>query len=182
MAHLSNPLDLFVLGAALAGFVVFLAVHLLVFRYVQPRQMTRPLILSAATGFLTTSHAAAWLIGAQPFADYSPSARWLAGGVSLAIYSLTTLHYLSWVFGMHEAAVRMRILYELNRLTSKSATLNEIYSAYCDETILKIRLAKLTGAGYLVQDGQSYRIGRPMVFLQARVIHMLRVLLGMSQP
>ena len=183
MPRLIDPLDAYVLGAALVSFGLFLAVHVAVFRYGRPRRITPPLIVSFAAGFLLDAGAAFMLVGypTETLASYSEAARWLGGSAALAVYSLVTLHYLSWVFGMGEAAIRIRILLELERRPGGTATLQEIHDGYNDETILKIRLAKLVGAGYLQKDGPTYRVRRKAVFLQSKMIGLLKTALGLEK-
>ena len=81
---------------------------------------------------------------------------------------------------MGEAAVRIRILLELDKRPGGSATPAELRDAYSDETILKIRLAKLVGAGYLRESAGIYRISRSQMFLQAKAIGLLKRVLGVT--
>ncbi|OGH59280.1 MAG: hypothetical protein A3G34_03075 [Candidatus Lindowbacteria bacterium RIFCSPLOWO2_12_FULL_62_27] len=176
-----HGIDLYVFGAAAAAFVLFLVVHVIVFRYLRPRQLTLPLAFSFACGFMAACAGAWGLIGTAPiFPEYTIAARRLAGLSTPAVYSLLTLHYLSWVFGMGEAAVRIRILLELDKRPGGSATPAELRDAYSDETILKIRLAKLVGAGYLRESAGIYRISRSQMFLQAKAIGLLKRVLGVT--
>lgn len=98
---------------------------------------------------------------------------------SLLIYSLLFFHYLAWVFGMGEAAMRIRLLRELEKAPSQSATLNQIYASYDAEKMLQIRLERLTGSGHLSFDGQYYSINHRILLLQSWIMDAFQRLLGM---
>lgn len=103
----------------------------------------------------------------------------VAFGASLLIYSLLFFHYLAWVFGMGEAAMRIRLLRELEKIPSQSATLDEIYASYDAEKMLGIRLERLTGSGHLSFDGQYYSVNHRILLLQSWIMEAFQRLLGM---
>lgn len=97
---------------------------------------------------------------------------------SLLIYSLLFFHYLAWVFGLGEAAMRIRLLRELEKAPAQSATLNEIYASYDAEKMLQIRLARLTSSGHLAFDGQYYSVNHRILFFQSWIMETFQRLLG----
>ncbi len=102
------------------------------------------------------------------------------GIYSVLIYILLVFHYLVWVFGMGEAAIRIRLLRELDRMPSKSASLTEICVNYNVEKILKSRLDRLVGASHLKFDGQYYFLNKKILLVQARIEKMIKRLLGIA--
>ena len=97
---------------------------------------------------------------------------------SVLIYICLVFHYLVWVFGMGEAAIRIRLLRELDRTPSKSVSLREICLHYNVDKILQSRLERLVSAGHLHFDGQYYSIRKKILLVQAQVEKMVKVLLG----
>lgn len=94
------------------------------------------------------------------------------------IYLLLFFHYLAWVFGMGEAAIRIRLLRELLARPSHMATLNEIMANYNAEKVLEYRLARLVGSGHLTFDGKFYSIKNTILILQVIVCSKVKRILG----
>ena len=109
--------------------------------------------------------------------SFSP---WLGGLTGLIIYSLLVLLYLSLVFGMGEAAVRIRLLREIDAKPSRTATLAEICHAYNAEKILELRLGRLVSAGHLRFDGERYHLGNRILLIQGLATKLLKFLLGIK--
>ena len=156
---------------ALAGFALFLGSHVIIFRTLKPRRAPGVLGSALALGLLMDGLMNVWL------------REGLGSSVcSLVIYSLLVLHYIVWVFGMGETAIRVRLMCELSRRPSRQATLREIYEAYNAERILQVRLSRLVEAGQLHYDGRTYRIGKRYLFFHDRLLRIVKSLLGISQP
>lgn len=103
---------------------------------------------------------------------------WLVIFFSAIVYVLLVLHYLVWVFGMGEAAIRIRLLRELERSETQSASLEEIKQNYNAEKILKSRLDRLVGAGHLAFDGKCYTLKSKILLIQIYVERIFKKLLG----
>ena len=164
--------DLQVLAAAFAGFAVFLASHILVFHYANPKNSSLVFLSSFILGALSNG-AFVFLPAAGP--------KGLILFTSGFIYVLLVFHYLAWIFGMGEAAIRIRLIIELDRMPERTASLAEIYARYNADLILKTRLERLVNAGHLHFDGRHYRIRSKILILQSKVSGILKSLLGMSR-
>ena len=101
--------------------------------------------------------------------------------ISALIYSFLILNYFIWVFGMGEAAIRIRLLRELDQRPDKSATLEELLQNYNSQIIVDQRLDRLVGAGHLKFENGYYRIGNPVLLIELLLLHCLKSLMGISE-
>ena len=166
-------LDTVVLSAAFFGFLIFLISHVIVLKGFKPERIPFVLLGCVALGGASNLGSYLLLIG-------SGRLSFLGVFVSLLMFSLLIFHYFNWVFGMGEAAIRIRLLCELHRRNPPSATLNEIEQDYNDAAILKLRLDRLVSAGHLKWGGQFYRIGNRILFIQISIQKMFKSLFGVS--
>ena len=170
--------DLFVLTVAFSNFILFLGLHIVLLRWNEKLPANRALSVSFAFGILIQGLIA--FMGMRGFLSlgFSGVAFTVSMVASLLIYTCLAFHYLVWVFGMGEAAIRIRLLRELDRTPSKSVSLREICLHYNVDKILQSRLERLVSAGHLHFDGQYYSIRKKILLVQAQVEKMVKVLLG----
>ncbi len=99
--------------------------------------------------------------------------------VSETIYFFLVFHYIAFVFGMNEASIRIRLLFEVG--SSSWITSEEILSRYNAEQILKVRLTRLVSAGHFKFDGSRYEVKSPVLLLQLKLINFFKGLLGIQR-
>ena len=169
-----------VLLATGTSFALFLILHIFLLRLWVFQPAPRIIFLSLSIGFL---FGPLFFFLVTPsfviFPDSVPEILLLAF-LSMFLYGLLVLQYIAWIFGMGEAAIRIRILLELQRRFSKGASLNEIYEHYNAEQILKVRLSRLVNAGHLTEAGDRYQLKKRILIIEAFVIRMLKLWMGIS--
>lgn len=175
-----DRLDVFVVLTAFSSFVLFLGIHILGFRYLKPKGVRRVLVYAITIGLLTDVMTSVWIavVLVNPLGGYAGETIVVGAVASLLIYSMLVFNYMVWVFGMGEAAIRIRLLHELYRAPSNAETLEEIYHAYNAEMILKVRLSRLVDSGHLRFDGCRYSIGRRFLFIHAHFMRIIKTLMG----
>ena len=176
-----------VLGAAVA-FFFFLIVHVALFRYAmpkhaKPKRLSPVLITSYIGGSLADGIFSVGVPLAHPAQaeSYTLPVFFFGALVSLALYSLLVLLYMSWIFGMGEAALRIRLLVELERNPGGSSSLEEIYRSYNAEGIVNARLARLIGTGHLQIEQGAYRMGHRVLLIQLWIVDLLKRLIGLQR-
>ena len=165
-----NSADLFVLAPAFSVFVFFLILHILLLRINKNFSADRAISWSLGLGILI-----------QLIILFAAKVAPAPSVASVLIYILLVFHYLVWVFGMGEAAIRIRLLRELDQLPFKSASLAEICVRYNAEKILQSRLERLVGAGHLKFDGRYYSLNKKILLVQVRVETIVKALLGIPK-
>lgn len=171
-------MDLAILLTASAAFVLFLILHVILFRCLTSQPANRVILSSFLLCIPAGIVLFAWLTWTKVRLDFSIWDVAFLGSVSLFIYGLLVLQYIAWLFGMGEAAVRIRLLIELESLPIRDATLEKIYEQYNAKKILSIRLMRLANAGHVLFDGKRYRIANRILLLEAYVIRMMKRLFG----
>ncbi|OGW83839.1 MAG: hypothetical protein A2Z83_07600 [Omnitrophica bacterium GWA2_52_8] len=174
-----SSLDSAVLAADAAGYLFFLAAHVFGLRRTGHDRTARVILLSLAAGAIIV--AAVYTVVFRRAAGENGGLVFLTG-LSLAgiLYGFLGFHYVAWIFGMGEAAVRIRLLRSLEAHPEGRATLEEIKRDYNAENVLKIRLERLTGSGHLGMSGGRYVVRSRVVLLQAAVTQWLKKGLGLD--
>ncbi len=171
MGFLVSGSDVIVLSAAFFGLLVFLVTHIIGLRGFRPQRVPGMLLGCVVLGGLGTLGSYFWLVGLKVNSA-------LGGITSILIFSLLVFHYFSGVFGMMEAAIRIRLLLELYGRPAQSATPEEILQNYNESMILKLRLDRLVAAGHLKWNGEFYRIGNRILLIQIGIQRIVKGLFG----
>ena len=179
MAFLKSP-DGAAILAAFGAFIFFLILHVVLLRRNKSFPANRAILLSFISGTFVT--AGIYFVRLRGAISLHHSSAVIEVGivVSIVIYILLVFHYLVWCFGMGEAAIRIRLLRELDKTSSKSAILSEILLGYNAEKILRSRLLRLVESGHAGYDGRYYTVRNKILLIQAAVEKILKRLLGIS--
>lgn len=174
----SCPLDVLVVASACLGFGAFAASHVIAFRYFKPRGLAGTFLGCFLIGLAVVALAWARALSGGAIGAVRPAALSLGAGAALFLYGFLFLIFISWIFGVGESSVRMRILCELNR-GREGSSLGEIEAAYSVGTLLETRLSRLVAGGQLRFDGHRYRWNASsLLSCQLRVIDALSRFLG----
>ncbi|GEM_PF-4821469 len=176
---MTSHLDAAVILSAGFSFILFLLIHILGLRSL--KKLSAPVIIIASIFFGIIANllwlfyfSDAWHLKIQ----FSFWLLLFAAAISILIYLFFVLHYLAFIFGMGEASIRIRLLFEV----SKSETsLEEILKNYNADKILTVRLARLVMAGHFMFDGNCYRIKSPVLLIQLWLISFFKRLLGIKE-
>ena len=169
-----------VLLTAGTSFALFLILHILLLRLWVSQLAPRIIFLSLSIGFLFGPLFFFLVMPSLVTFPNSTPAVLLLVFLSMFLYGMLVLQYIAWIFGMGEAAIRIRILLELQKRSSKGASLDEIYEHYNAEQILKVRLSRLVNAGHLTEAGDRYQLKKRILVVEAFVIRMLKSWMGIS--
>ena len=174
-------MDKIIVLSALIHFALFLIVHVALLRRFKRESTAKPILLSI---FLTiASDVLFW--GYYSTAVLFPNDCSLffliaAGFLSVILLALLIFHYIAWVFGMGEAAIRIRLLHELIQTPSGAITLDELYQRYNASKIFEARLARLLNSGHVSFDGKYYRVGNRILLIQLSITRILKCFLGLT--
>ncbi len=100
--------------------------------------------------------------------------------VSETIYFFLVFHYIAFVFGMNEASIRVRLLFEVGS-SPVGITGDRILQRYNAKQIFTARLARLISAGHFKFDGSRYEVKSPVLLLQLKLINFFKGLLGIRK-
>lgn len=153
---MSPSLDLWVLQSVGWGLAVFLPGHVLALRWIEPKKFSKAFIASAALG---GAFCWAYWFWRGPIQGAPWTAILPAAAAASLIYAFLTLHFGSFIFGVGETAIRMRLLFELHRRPGRRGTLEQILQNYNARVFLGLRLERLVGGGRVRLDGGVYRLG-----------------------
>ena len=156
---LISPLDFFILLNAIVCFVIYLLVHLVVFRFLAPDKIIKWLIYAFIIGAMVNMISSLTFINingnmVKDFGIYRVS---LSAVLTIVVYSFLSFLYIITVFGPYETSVRVRLIRELYQAYPQGRTLKQILVHYNDEYILQQRLKRLVGSRDLFFDGTHYR-------------------------
>jgi len=151
-------MDLLTVGVGLVSFGIFLLIHVVTFRWLRPEELLKSLL------------ACVFAISALPLAlmgilfvikpvDASLQAWILASLLALAVAGLLCFVYVLCLFGPFETSVRVRLVREIARGGLKGISHQELLQRYNAQTIVNIRLRRLTGSGDIIEQSGLYRAG-----------------------
>lgn len=164
--------DNIVLSSAVIGFVVYLAVHFIVFRFITAKDILKWLMNVYYIGALTDIGVCFLWLWRQTNSG-GDAGFWVTVFcvvISSMIYTFICFFYVLYVFGIYESSIRIRLLRELDACP-QGMTLPELLKRYNARLILETRLKRFVGAGELIIDGERYRMGKP-----SRIFYMLDAL------
>jgi hypothetical protein len=171
--------DILVLSSAFMSLFVFFVIHIFLFRAAGDSQSARMMFCSTICGAIVNTFLV--LLTTSLFHEFSLIYRAFLFVFSMAVYLLGVYHYMCWVFGMAEAAIRIRLLVTLQKCPQARGTLNQIYEDYNASAILTRRLERLTGSGHLFFNGTYYSGASVSVIIQKALVDLLRALLGIRE-
>lgn len=146
--------DLATVITSLAGFVLFFAVHVVVFRRIREQGAVRWFfILVFIIGF-----------GISMFS-------WMSG----ILFLLLSCCYFMGIFGLMATSVRIRIMSEIAR--TRGVTYQALLLRYNRSTIVRSRLARLVASGDIVLKRGKYRSGGKLTFFMgpAFVLKLMKI-------
>ncbi len=168
--------DAGLLRAVFSAFAVFLALHVAFFRLDRARHMTASLAASILLGL-----AVCVICSARPAVrPADPRDAWLLIAAACLLYGLLVFNYGTWIFGMGEAALRVRLLYEVED-RGGAATVAEVLDRYNASLILDRRLEKLVASGHLTFDGARYLLARESLRAPLVLVRWHRRFLGLPE-
>lgn len=177
-------MDFWVVASSGLGLGVFAVSHVIAFRYFKPSGFARAFLACFLIGMAAAVATWDWAVFSGGVGPQSSSALALGGGIVVILCGLMFLLFLSWIFGVGESSIRIRILREIDRHREEGASLGEIESCYNDRMLLNVRLSRLAGSGQLKFDGRRYHWnGSALMACQLRVIDALCwALRGSTRP
>lgn len=149
--------DVMTVAVSLAGFMIFFAAHVLVFRRIRQQDAVRWFfILVFIIGFGISM------------------VSWIAS----ILFLLLSCCYFMGMFGLMATSVRIRIMSEIAR--AHGITYHALLLRYNRDTIVRSRLARLVASGDIVLESGKYRSGGKITFFMAPsfVLKLMKVFYG----
>ncbi len=150
-------MDLLTIGVGAFSFGVFLLVQVVVFRRV-PQEALIKSLMRAIVCFIGLPVALTGPLFFFKVLEGSWQAWACVAVLALGIHALLCFVYGLCVFGFYEASVRLRLLHEIARAGAGGLSLEQILQRYDPEAIARLRLRRLVGAGYVVEQEGLYKI------------------------
>lgn len=155
-------LDLTIVFSALSAYLLFMMVHIVIFRFINQHRVIRWLVMSYTVGgliCLSISFVTIQITNPQSV-NLSPTTVLFIASVAFILYSVITTGYILVLFGVIESSVRLRLL-ELIALAGENGIKHsEILYNYNGHTIIKKRLLRMISSGEIIQDNEYYSIGK----------------------
>jgi hypothetical protein len=170
--------DGLVIATSCLGFVLFLSVHVTLFRLLPVNASAKMMLFAIGSGELFSVGV---LIGAAWGCEWN--AFIFTGTLviaTLAIYNLFIYHYICWVYGVGEAAIRIRLLRTIYGCPSHQATIHQIYDDYDGEKVLQMRLGRLGRSNHIRVAGDGYTSGSFLLIWQNTILKTFRKALGIN--
>ncbi len=146
---------------ALGALGFFLTLHLVFFRFIPHAdilQWLKRLIIFSICANLGADIFRLKALGMDVFVII------LCSSVSVVLTVLFILIYVLGCFGLLESAIRARLMWELHKFHPRPLSLPELMRDYNAETILKVRLERLSATKEIIFDGKNYYPGSQMSF------------------
>ena len=172
-----GSIDFMVLLSAVVSFCFFFALHVIALRIFKNFSAPPSIIGSLLAGILLNV-ILTFFYPAEVKESLTLNQLLFALFVAETIYFFLVFHYIAFVFGMNEASIRVRLLFEVG--SKDHITSDEILRRYNAEGILKVRLARLISAGHFKFDGTRYEVKSPVLLIQLKLIQFFKGLLGIG--
>ena len=159
---------------AIAGFLIFVTLHLVIFRYIDKRKVFVWLIRIFFLGMILTI-AAFNLSFRIPFSVVKFESLLLIS----VMYSLASLAYTLALFGITATSLRIRILFFISE-HPQGVSERHILRKYDSSQIVKSRLARFAASGEIVKIKGKYRLAKnfPLFLLPALFFRFIFILYG----
>ena len=171
-------IDFSVLASAFLGFLFFFLVHVILFRSQRLERASSILIISFGIGLIADMVLSGAFLLSEGFHASALLEAVLAIALSMILYGFFVFHYIAWIYGMGEAAIRIRLLCEIDQFPGKRASLSQVLERYNAAYLLERRLVRLLGPGHLKTDGVFYQIGNPALLFHEKIAKMMKKILG----
>lgn len=154
-------LDAQILTNGIISFFVFLAMHVVVFWFVDAKGVLKWLMNILLVASMLNIISTIRFAFTQPMG--LPMAL-MAGVLSLIIFGILAFLYILCIFGPFESSIRMRLIHELSLVYPKGLTYDAMLKRYNADMMLQRRLDRLTVSGDLRQEGPLYLPGKRFNF------------------
>jgi hypothetical protein len=152
-------MDILTAGAGFLSFGIYLLIHVVTFRWVRPERLLKSLlaVMIAMMGLPVLLMLVFYFFKVVD----APLHEWVCAVLlAIVLQGLLCLVYVLCVFGPYETSIRMRLVREIAAGGTDGVSFKELSSRYNDETIVNIRLQRLTGSGDVIESNGRYRIAR----------------------
>ena len=151
-------MDILTLAIALLSFGLFLLMHTIACRRMNAEDLFNSLwSMCVVTLFVPV------LLTAAAYASKMMLLTLMAWAcvavLASLIHGILCFVYILCVFGPYETSVRMRLVREIFNAPAEGIRADELDRRYNNTTIVEIRLRRLTGSQYILEDKGVYRIG-----------------------
>ena len=150
-------IDTLTVGTAVFSFVIFLLVHFISFRWVQPERLLRSLLL-CVIAVMTLPVFLMFFFYIFKVADEALPVWLCAAILAVVIQGLMSFMYVLCIFGPYETSVRMRLIREIAWGAAKGISSQELADRYNAKVMVDIRLQRLVGSGDIAQKDGRYRV------------------------
>jgi hypothetical protein len=161
-------MDLLICSVTSIAFVVFMIVHVLVFRHIKHSQiMLWFMIIYFIIGLIVPGLGALWLVctGSQFIVCF------FIFLLSFILYSFSVFIYLLAVFGILESSVRIRVLIEIMKNGNRGISEAALFKRYNMQTIIERRLVRFVDSSELLfEKGRYCRPRKLSLFFLSAVI------------
>ena len=153
----------FVLSQVGAGFICFLALQFITFRWVRPERLLKSLLLCVV---VMLAMPVVLILGFYHLRLVDePLSGWvMAAVIASLIQGLLCFFYVLCIFGPYETSVRMRLIREIAAGGALGVSPQELSSRYNAKAIVDIRLQRLVGSGDIIEKDGRYRMGHSQNF------------------
>ena len=150
--------DLLTLFSSGSSFVLFLLLHVIIFRFISSSEVLGWIVNVFAAGAIY-NFVAIVVLGLLKM-NLAMAQMIVVFILSFLIYGLLSFLYMAYIFGTSESSIRLRLIHEISKTQKAGISLDEILKRYNTGILLKRRLDRLVYAKNLVYDGKLFHIGK----------------------
>lgn len=144
-------MDLYILVNAIVSFILFLIVHVVIFRLIEEKTVIKWLMRVFYLGALINLSAGLLMLKPQNVIFIL---------LSLTLYTMLVFCYVLGIFGLMESSIRIGLLTKIARSKSHGAGEKDILKAYNSKIIIDKRLERFVASGELKYEKGYYHLNK----------------------
>lgn len=168
-------IDILIITVSVVGFILFIALHLIIFRNINSDQVFRWLFNIFFTVGIVIIGIEVLLLFHVEYLSTSTFAKLIIITLTLLLYTLWVFVYCFSLFATVGTAIRIQLLDLVTNAGSTGITKTEILKCINKKIILKHRLQRLVSSGDLDYSNNKYRLKNhwSLIFVPAIVVKIM---------
>ncbi len=150
--------DSLIVNSAVVSFGFYLFLYFLFFRFASSKKIFPWLMGLLVAGGVFNAVTSFILLSRLPGGVWGIGEKILFVLVAEFLYGLAAVLFILCFCGPNETSVRIRLLYEIGKVSPQGITIHALLMRYSDQEILERRLERLLASGEVYQECGQYRI------------------------
>lgn len=140
-------MDIKIILHSLSSFLIYLLLHILIFRVIDNKSVIKWLINVYILGGTINLISGLFILPLYyPFYCF----------ISLICYSCLVYCYVLGIFGILDSSIRIKLLTEIEIAGNKGIRIKDIFQKYNREKIVQSRMKRFVNSGEMIKDNEGY--------------------------